>query len=146
MSGWSVVVPTVGRPSLARLLRSVDAQQVQPELVVVVDDRRPGAPPLRLAAVRAPVRVVRTGGRGPAAARNAGWRTTRTPWVAFLDDDVELPASWSADLVRDLAVDVRVGAVQGRIRVPLPTDRRPTDWERSTAGLESALWATADMA
>jgi HAD superfamily hydrolase (TIGR01662 family) len=39
-----------------------------------------------------------------------------------------------------------VGASQGRIRVPLPTHRRPTDWERSTAGLEVARWATADMA
>ena len=27
-----------------------------------------------------------------------------------------------------------------------PSHRRPTDWERSTAGLESARWATADMA
>jgi hypothetical protein len=35
---------------------------------------------------------------------------------------------------------------QGRIVVPLPDDRRPTDWERATAGLEQARWATADMA
>jgi len=36
--------------------------------------------------------------------------------------------------------------VQGRIVVPLPRGRRPTDWERTTAGLERARWATADMA
>ena len=30
--------------------------------------------------------------------------------------------------------------------VPLPTDRRPTDWERNTAGLAGASWITADMA
>jgi hypothetical protein len=35
----------------------------------------------------------------------------------------------------------RVGASQGRIRVPLPPDRRPTTGERSTAGLEDAVWA-----
>ena len=30
--------------------------------------------------------------------------------------------------------------------MPLPDGRRPTDWERSTAGLQDARWATADMA
>ena len=30
--------------------------------------------------------------------------------------------------------------------MPLPADRRPTDWERGTAGLETARWITADMA
>jgi HAD superfamily hydrolase (TIGR01662 family) len=39
-----------------------------------------------------------------------------------------------------------VAGVQGRIAVPLPADRRPTDWERGTAGLETARWITADMA
>jgi hypothetical protein len=36
--------------------------------------------------------------------------------------------------------------VQGRLRVPLPADRRPTDWERVTAGLADGAWITADMA
>ena len=31
------------------------------------------------------------------------------------------------------------------MRVPLPDDRRPTDWERATAGLETARWITADL-
>jgi histidinol-phosphate phosphatase family protein len=39
-----------------------------------------------------------------------------------------------------------VAGVQGRVEVPLPANRRPTDWERSVAGLEHARWATADMA
>jgi histidinol-phosphate phosphatase family protein len=39
-----------------------------------------------------------------------------------------------------------VGGSQGRIVVPLPADRRPTDWERNVAGLEDARWATADLA
>jgi GT2 family glycosyltransferase len=38
-----------------------------------------------------------------------------------------------------------VAATQGRVQVPLPTARRPTDWERSTAGLVTAPWITADM-
>ena len=36
--------------------------------------------------------------------------------------------------------------MQGRSGVPLPVDRRPTDWERGTAGLAAARWITADMA
>jgi histidinol-phosphate phosphatase family protein len=72
---------------------------------------------------------------------------TRAPWVAFLDDDVVPEPGWAAALradLRDLPGDV--AATQGRVRVPLPSDRRPTDWERNVAGLEDAQWATADMA
>lgn len=153
--GYAVVVPTLGRPSLATLLRALADEaarpgHVAPAEVVVADDRplTADAPaPLDLPPLPWPVRVVRTGGRGPAAARNAGWRSTSAPWVAFLDDDVVVPAGWTAALARDLAAAADdVGAVQGRVRVPLPAHRRPTDWERSTAGLQDAAWATADMA
>jgi HAD superfamily hydrolase (TIGR01662 family) len=67
--------------------------------------------------------------------------------VVFVDDDVVLPPAWSEQLLTDLArAGDDVGGVQARIDVPLPADRRPTDWERGTAGLEAALWATACMA
>ncbi|AEE46717.1 HAD-IIIA family hydrolase [Cellulomonas fimi] len=146
---WSVVVPTVGRPSLDRLLASLAAQRWAddrpgPERVVVVDDRPFTAhEPLRPTGAR----VVRTGGRGPAAARNAGWRSVTSPWVVFLDDDVLLPDGWGDALHEDLAhAAADVAGSQARLHVPLPDDRPPTDWERSTAGLERARWATADMA
>jgi HAD superfamily hydrolase (TIGR01662 family) len=151
---YDVVVPTVGRPSLGVLLRSL-AESMRacgesgPRAVVVVDDR-PGADGLDLDVpdvLTGRVRVVCSGGRGPAAARNAGWRAGTAEWVAFVDDDVELPAGWARALVEDLAATgPRVGGSQGRIVVPLPLDRRPTDWERGTAGLSHAAWATADMA
>ena len=141
MSGTTVavVVPTVGRPSLhaalAPLLGRVE--------VVVVDDRPSGAD----LALPDGVRVLRSRGGGPAAARNTGWRATDARWVAFLDDDVLPPDDWVDQLHRDLtACGPDVGATQGRIVVPLPDSRRPTDWERSTAGLQTAVWATADMA
>lgn len=125
-----------------------------PVEVVVVDDRPfadDGPPPLDLR-VRAqqvpwPVRVLRSGGRGPAAARNVGWRSVRAPWVVFLDDDVLLPPGWAQLLATDLrAAEPDVGGVQSRLEVPLPAHRRPTDWERGTAGLEGSAWITADMA
>ena len=147
---YSVVVPTVGRPSLAAAAgRAGRGPGPAPAAVVVVDDRpEPTEPlaPLDLPEVPG-LQVVRGGGRGPAAARNAGWRATTTPWVAFLDDDVLAPAGWPARLAADLAgLPARVAGSQGRLRVPLPADRRPTDWERGTAGLAAARWATADMA
>jgi HAD superfamily hydrolase (TIGR01662 family) len=68
-------------------------------------------------------------------------------WVAFLDDDVVTPGDWRVRLAEDLrALPVAVAGSQGRVRIPLPSDRRPTDWERNVRGLEDARWATADMA
>jgi histidinol-phosphate phosphatase family protein len=136
-----VVIPTAGRPSLAAVLAAVDDDALR---VIVVDDRRAGGAPL---AVPQGVRVVRGPARGPAAARNAGWRAGEGDWVAFLDDDVEPEPGWPARLASDLAAaDPDVGGVQGRVVVPLPAGRRPTDWERNTRGLEQARWATADLA
>jgi histidinol-phosphate phosphatase family protein len=138
---YTVVIPTAGRDNLAVLLSAVDSGTgPRPAEVVVVDDR-PHGPPLSLPAA---VHVVRSGGRGPAAARNAGWRQARTEWVAFLDDDVVVSDTWAADLAHDLDVGPHVGASQGRIEVPLGP--RPTDDERGTAGLATARWITADMA
>jgi hypothetical protein len=87
------------------------------------------------------------GGTGPAAARNVGWRASSAPWVVFVDDDVVPTPSWLGDLAADLAeAPPGVVAVQGRVTVPLPAGRRPTDWERNVTGLETARWITADMA
>ncbi len=91
--------------------------------------------------------MVTSGGAGPAAARNAGWRATVTPWVAFLDDDVRVGRDWRRLLAADLSgLPDRTAGVQGRITVPPPPGRRPTDWERGTMGLAGASWITADMA
>ncbi|HEY9474237.1 MAG TPA: glycosyltransferase, partial [Mycobacteriales bacterium] len=144
---FAVVVPTVDRPSLRLLLASLADQNPAPAEVVVADDRRlpPGSPGPDVGTF-AGARIVRSGGRGPAAARNAGWRCTRAHWVVTVDDDVVLPDGWSQRLVEDLAAYPYAGAIAGRITVPAPVGHRPTDWERTTAGLQNAWWATADMA
>ncbi|MEI7031709.1 glycosyltransferase [Streptomyces pratensis] len=152
MSGaveYAVVVPTIGRPCLDACLRALAACSGPPPVeVVVVDDRPEPDGALRLPPDGVPgTRVLATGGRGPAAARNAGWRAVGAPWVVFLDDDVQVLPDWADRLAADLAkAGDSTGGVQGRLTVPLPEDRRPTDWERGTAGLERAAWATADMA
>ena len=143
-----MVVPTIGRPSLDVLLEALAAASgPRPAELILVDDRPAGEPLQADRPGLPPVRVVRTGGGGPARARNLGWRTARSPWIAFLDDDVVPDADWYERLAVDLAdLPPDVAGSQGRVRVPLPDDRRPTDWERGTAGLATSSWITADLA
>ncbi len=141
---FSVVIPTTGRAALRTLLDTLAAADGPvPAEVLVVDDRPHGT------ALEVPegVRVLRSHGRGPAAARNVGWRAAKSDWIAFVDDDVVLAADWPAQLAADLArLPPEAAASQARIVVPLPDNRKPTDDERGTAGLETARWITADMA
>jgi histidinol-phosphate phosphatase family protein len=142
----AIVVPTVRPAALARLLRSLAAADWDGP-VVVVDDRADDATPLVDGESPPALEVVRGRAAGPAAARNLGWRHARADWIAFLDDDVVVPPGWPSALRADLGrLDDAVAGSQGRIDVPLPRHRRPTDWERNVAGLEDAWWATADMA
>ena len=142
----TIVVPTVGRPSLHTLLHALAEGTVPVTARVVVVDDRPSGEPLTIAVTGLDVEVVRSHGGGPARARNLGWRRARTPWVSFLDDDVLPDPTWFAALLEDLtAASDDVAGVQGRVRVPLPVDRDPTDWERGTAGLADAQWITADL-
>ncbi|MEU1367775.1 glycosyltransferase [Streptomyces sp. NPDC005803] len=148
---YSVVIPTIGRRCLTDCLEALAAAAVPaPYEVFLVDDRPAADGPLDTVGagpLTDRLRLLATHGRGPAAARNAGLREVTTPWVVFLDDDVRVGADWGSRLADDLAAadPVTVG-VQGRLTVPLPADREPTDWERCTAGLQDAAWATADMA
>ena len=144
----ALVVPTIGRPSLDVLLDALAAATgPRPAELLVVDDRPSGEPLRPERPGLPPVRVLRTGGGGPARARNLGWRSARTGWVAFLDDDVVPDPDWFERLAEDLAdLPSDVAGSQGRVRVPLPADRRPTDWERGTAGLATSAWITADLA
>jgi HAD superfamily hydrolase (TIGR01662 family) len=121
-----VVVPNAGRASLRRLLAALEPQRELLGEILVVGDR---------------------GRRGPAAARNAGWHRLGAEWVAFLDDDVVPDPDWAQRLREDLdGLPAAVAASQGRLRVPLPAGRRPTDWERNVAGLQGAAWISADLA
>lgn len=152
-NGYLVVIPTLGRPSLSQCLRALaDAEGPAPQRVVLVDDRplddcRP-LPVEIPEELRERTVVVPGCARGPAAARNTGWRASdEAPWIVFLDDDVVPGPSWAAELAADLAAAApHTAGVTADISVPLPADREPTDWERNTAGLATALWITADMA
>lgn len=148
---FAIVIPTIGRESLQRLLTALDTGDGPlPAAVVVVDDRAStsNAPPIVVNATRLPVTVLRSHGRGPAAARNTGWRHTRARWICFLDDDVVPGPDWLRAVADDLGAADALGAAgsQAVLTVPVPGDRPLTDDERRTHRLENAQWITADMA
>jgi cellulose synthase/poly-beta-1,6-N-acetylglucosamine synthase-like glycosyltransferase len=145
----SVVVPTYRRPVLlARCLAALAEQDLPPAAYeVIVADDEPSAATRRLceAWAAAPRRLrLRylpvTGRHGPAAARNAGWRTAAADVVAFTDDDCVPAPRW---LRSGLAAFTEgVVGVQGRVVVPVPA--RPTDYERNTGRLAEAEFVTAN--
>src|SRR4051794_39381252 len=91
----SVVVPTCRRPELlARCLAALVASDFDPSAfeVLVVDDATSGATREQVdqaaALARPAIRYLANAGtRGPAAARNVGWRAARGGIIAFTDDD-----------------------------------------------------------
>jgi histidinol-phosphate phosphatase family protein len=144
----AVVIPTIGRESLGRLLAALDrGDGPRPSAVIVVDDRAATDKPLDMTATELPITVLRSGGRGPAAARNVGWRNSGATWICFLDDDVVTGDDWPARLADDVkAADHSVVGISARMTVPAPSHRRATDDERRTLQLATSRWITADMA
>ena len=148
--GFEIVIPTIGRPSLHELLRSLAAASGPlPDRIYIVDDRRDPQPELAfddIAALRDRITVLRGKAAGPASARNVGWRAASAAFIAFLDDDVVVEPDWLERAAHDIAaLPQGVAGSQGHVRVPLPADRPPTDWERNVAGLACSAWITADM-
>ena len=94
----AVVVPTRDRPdSLRRCLGALRAQSAALDLVVV-DDGSALERQVAAVAEAAGARLLRRGGEGPAAARNAGWRQSAAPVVCFTDDDCEPLPGWAQAL------------------------------------------------
>ncbi len=116
----SVVIPTRNRAEyLAVALASLGRQQFdQPYEVLVVDDGSSvgTAQVARAAGVRY---LLQDPARGLNAARNTGVRMTAAPLIAFLDDDVEVPAGWLAALVDGADRHPDADALGGPIRARL---------------------------
>lgn len=144
---FDIVIPTTGRSSLLALLERLDhLRGPRPGTIVVADDTTTSRVAIPARRTSLPVRTVCSRGRGPAAARNIGYRSTNADWIVFLDDDVLPEGGWRRDLESDICVSDDVAGVQGRVRVPVPSERKPTDWERNVRSLEHSPWITADMA
>ncbi len=106
----TVVVPVRDHaPELASLIAGIG-----PVPIVVVDDG--SRDPAAVAAAAGAATVIRHDrSRGPAAARNTGWRAASTDLVAFVDADITTPSGWLEPLVAHFA-DPEVGAVAPRVR------------------------------
>jgi len=117
-----VVVATHDRAKL--LPRFVDAMAEQIEQrfeLVIVDDGSTDDTAIVLKTLAAEatfpvVPIVLPENRGPAKARNDGWRAAQAPLVAFTDDDCVPEPGWLAALGRGLE---RADIVQGRT-IPNP--------------------------
>jgi glycosyltransferase involved in cell wall biosynthesis len=94
----TVVIPTTGRPVLARALESVALQTTSADIeIVVVVDGDGDAPAVDDYRGSIPLRALTTGGgAGGGAARNLGVLAAQGRWIAFLDDD----DTWTPDKLR----------------------------------------------
>ena len=114
------MVPTKDRPAgLAAVVAALADQTLDGDRfeVIVVDDG--SSPPQRPSEERLAMRVIRhERARGPAAARNAGWRAAHAPLVAFVDDDCRPAPGWLAAIVEAAAGGDGAVVVQGPVGPP----------------------------
>lgn len=150
----SVVLPTCGRPALLRrCLQALCAQTLAADTfeIIVVDDGRSAATRAVVDDMNAALAgtghrriacIEPAGTRGPAAARNRGWRAARGELIAFTDDDTVPAPTWLAEGERALRADPQAAAVSGALRVPLHGPA--TDHALNTQRMEQAEFVTAN--
>jgi len=148
----SVVIPTFRRLELLqRCLSAVLAQRLPGRGFEVVvaddghdDDTRDFVEALARdlpASIR--LRYLRVhDGRGPATARNLGWRAARAELIAFTDDDTVPAADWLREGEQAMREHSDWAGACGRVEVPVAG--APTDHARMTQGLASAEFVTAN--
>lgn len=118
MSLLSVLIPTIGRPTLSRARRSVLGQTVPCELMLGFDLKRTGC--------------------GPTL--NRLLRHVQTPWVSTLGDDDALTSDF-AELVQEHheSADLLVFQMQYSDGSVLPTVTDPAKWEHGDVGASYAV-------
>jgi len=117
----SVIIPTFNRPDdLARALRSIAAQTVRPEEIIVVDDGALADMPERRALEALGIRCIyrrKAQGekKGLTVSRNIGVRLAAGDIIMFFDDDVELEPDYIAHIKRvyETHDDPALGGVAG---------------------------------
>lgn len=150
----TVVIPTYRRPDLLEKCLQAVARQSYPndrfEVIVVSDGpdgqterivqaekhRHPG---LRLSFASLSEQ------RGPAAARNAGWRQGIGELVVFTDDDCIPSMLWLEEYAKAFRGHAgNAVAFTGKVTVPVPDP--PTDYQKNVAHLSTADFITANCA
>lgn len=95
-----VIIPAQGAaPYLAQCVASVFSQQRTPDELILVDD---GIDPKVLEPLRQyqeGLRVLKSDGAGPSAARNLAAQSTSAQFIAFTDSDCSVDKRWLAELL-----------------------------------------------
>ncbi|MEX2394427.1 MAG: glycosyltransferase family 2 protein [Actinomycetota bacterium] len=147
----SVIVPTYNRAlRLPALVASLEAQDTDAAFeVVIVDDGSSDETPTVLAELErrspAALHVVRCdANKGPAAARNRGWRAASSAYVVFTDDDCTPQPGWLRAMLAALADHC---FVQGRTQPdPSQIDRAGAFRRTVDVGGENGFYETCNMA
>jgi glycosyltransferase involved in cell wall biosynthesis len=137
----SVVVATFNRAArVPELIAALEAQTLPHEEfdVIVVDDASSDETADVLAGLaanaRINLRVIRCErNRGPAVARNLGWRRSAAPVIAFTDDDCRPTPRWLEAALERLGRDP-AGILQGRT---VPDPGKPLERWAKTVQIES---------
>ncbi len=122
----TVVVPTLATPRGA--LQAIAHACSDAAAVIIVDD----ASPTPIGPVDGATVIRRDVNGGPGAARMAGLEHVATPFVAFVDADVDVPPGWLGGLLVHFT-DERVAAVAPRVTSPVNGLVSPTRLDRYEA-------------
>lgn len=149
----SVVVPTYNRPALIKkCLESLVQQDFNAndyEIIVVTD----GPDKITSSTINT---YVNNGNRlvycyslpvkkGPAAARNKGWRAAKGELILFTDDDCIPSSTWISGFWK--AYEARqTNRIAFTGEIVVPHKKPPTDHERNIIALEKADFVTANCA
>jgi len=115
---FAVALATRNRPSaIANLLNTLERQDGD-FAVLVVDQSDTRDVALEERAAASPrLNVLRDAGVGLARARNIGWRSLGSQWIAFLDDDTPPDSDWAARLREELEAQPSADMVSGPVVV-----------------------------
>jgi glycosyltransferase involved in cell wall biosynthesis len=129
----SVVIPTFRRPALLKeAIKSVLAQHVQVEIIVIDDCPERSAEPIVDSFGSQVQYVINAGPTGgwPGRVRNLGWRRATAPLIHFLDDDDRVPAGHYLKSINAFANCPDVGVVFGVV-TPFSSDDQQIEHELS---------------
>lgn len=152
-AGVTVCVVTRSRPDgLARLLRALAAIDPPAALrwsaTVVVDNDPAGSAAAVVDGFRGPgcfptpIDYVVEPEPGVSHGRNAAVRRAATPWVAFIDDDMEPSPGWLAGLARGVT-DHGAGAAIGP--VPIRFESPPPEGLAESGALDFPRWDDGEL-